>query len=70
MTPLEVLQMCNAALATASTAVVLIEKIRADVSAGSSDAAVTALLAQIDSNHSAILALLASEQLPPPTLLS
>lgn len=66
MTPLEVLQLCNAALATAATAAALIEKIRADVNAGNSDTATAALLAQIDSDHSAILTLFASEKLPPP----
>lgn len=62
MTPLEVLQLCNGILALAPSVVNLVNQIRADVNAGNSDEATAALLAQIDQNHAAMLALLAQEQ--------
>ena len=58
---LAALQLANSILALTPSVITLITQIRADVNAGNSSADVAAMLAQIDANHAAVLALLAQQ---------
>ena len=62
MNSLEILQLINGILSLTPTVLALIAQIRNDVNTGNSDADTAALLAQIDSNHAQMLALLAQLQ--------
>jgi hypothetical protein len=62
MTTLEILQLCNGILALTPPLIEALAKIRAAVAAGNSDEATAALMAQIDKDHAATLALLAAER--------
>ena len=59
MNSLEILQLINGILSLTPTVLALIAQIRNDVNTGNSNADTAALLAQIDSNHAQMLALLA-----------